>query len=102
MPPAHYTWLLDTRQAIRQQCRDLSVSVGADCYLTLASSGPAPKGLEHSGSRTFIAYGSWLGFPAFSLPVLESGGLPFGIQLLGLDHRDGELCARANWVMKQF
>ena len=101
MSPAHYTYLLQQRNAIRQQCRELATGLGADCYLTLASSGPAPRGLEHSGSRTFIAYGSWLGFPAFSLPVLESEGLPFGIQLLGLDHRDGELCARANWVMAQ-
>jgi Asp-tRNA(Asn)/Glu-tRNA(Gln) amidotransferase A subunit family amidase len=101
MAPADYTELLQKRQAIRRQCRELAVALDADCYLTLASSGPAPLGLEHSGSRTFIAYGSWLGFPAFSLPVLESGGLPFGLQLLGLDHRDGVLCANANWVMKQ-
>ena len=100
MTPAQYTYLLQRRQAIRQQCRELSAALDADCYLTLASSGPAPRGLKHSGSRSFIVYGSWLGFPAFSLPVLDVGGLPFGIQLLGLDYRDGELCARANWVMQ--
>ena len=100
MTPADYTSLLQKREAIRRQCRQLAVGASADCYVTLASSGPAPVGLKHSGSRTFIAYGSWLGFPAFSLPLLESGGLPFGVQLLGLDHRDGELCARANWMMQ--
>jgi Asp-tRNA(Asn)/Glu-tRNA(Gln) amidotransferase A subunit family amidase len=101
MTPGEYTSLLQKREAIMRHCRELAVSLDADGYLTLASSGPAPVGLEHSGSRTFIAYGSWLGFPAFSLPVLESGGLPFGLQLLGLDHRDGALCANASWVMKQ-
>jgi Asp-tRNA(Asn)/Glu-tRNA(Gln) amidotransferase A subunit family amidase len=102
MTPAQYTYLLQRRQAIRQQCRDLALELRADCYLTLASSGPAPRGLTHSGSRSFIVYGSWLGFPAFSLPLLEQDGLPYGIQLLGLDYRDGELCSRANWVMREF
>ena len=37
---------------------------------------------------------------AFSLPVLEQRGLPFGLQLLGFDRRDRELCARASWVMQ--
>ena len=101
MTPAEYTSLLQKREAIRRHCRDLAAALGADCYLTLASSGPAPRGLTHSGSRSFIVYGSWLGFPAFSLPVLEQDGLPYGIQLLGLDYRDGELCARANWVMQE-
>ena len=102
MTPAQYTGLLEKRRTIRRHCRELASSLDADCYLTLASSGPAPVGLTHSGSRSFIVYGSWLGFPAFSLPVFEQDGLPFGIQLLGLDYRDGELCARANWVMRQY
>ncbi len=101
MTPGDYTSLLTKRRAIRRQCRELCAAIGADQYLTLASSGPAPLGLEHSGSRSFIAYGSWLGIPAFSLPVLESAGLPFGLQLLGLAHQDGALCATANWVQQQ-
>lgn len=102
MTPADYTGLLEKRRAIRRQCRALALAVGADQYVTLASSGPAPLGLEHSGSRTFVTYGSWLGFPAFSLPMFESEGLPFGLQLLGLDHQDGALCATASWVQQHF
>jgi len=102
MSPADYRQLLEKRRAIQQQCRQLAADLGADCYVTLASSGPAITGFEFSGSRTFVVYGSWLGFPSFSLPLLESGGLPFGLQLLGLGDRDGDLCATAHWVMQKF
>jgi len=64
----------------------------------LASSGPAIEGFEFSGSRNYLVYGSWLGFPAFSLPVLSVRGLPLGLQLLGLGDRDGDLCAVARAV----
>ncbi len=98
MSPADYLAVLEKRQSIRAHCRKLAAEVGADAYVTLASSGPAIEGHEFSGSRTFIVPGSWLGFPAFSLPVMQAAGLPFGLQLLGLDHRDGNLCATAHWV----
>ena len=81
---------------------DLLTELGADAYITLASSGPAPRGLKESGSRTFLTPGSWLGFPAFALPLLHSAGIPFGIQLLGADHRDGNLFAAARWIMREF
>ena len=100
MSPADYVALLNKRQAIRAHCRELAAGVGADAYVMLASSGPAIVGLEFSGSRTFIVPGSWLGFPAFSLPVMQSDGLPFGLQLLGVDHTDGDLCSTANWIMQ--
>jgi Asp-tRNA(Asn)/Glu-tRNA(Gln) amidotransferase A subunit family amidase len=101
MTPADYAGLLEKRRGIRRHCRELAASAGADCYVTLASSGPAIVGFEYSGSRTFIVYGSWLGFPAFSLPLLQADGLPFGLQLLGIDHQDGNLCSTANWIMQE-
>ena len=100
MTPADYLALLEKRNAIRAHCRKLAGDLGADAYVTLASSGPAIEGFEFTGSRTFVVPGSWLGFPAFSLPVMQSEGLPFGLQLLGIDHRDGNLCSTANWVMQ--
>ena len=100
MSPADYLALLEKRQSIRAHCRKLAAEVGADAYVTLASSGPAIEGHEFSGSRTFIVPGSWLGFPAFSLPVMQAAGLPFGLQLLGLDHLDGNLCSTAHWVLQ--
>jgi Asp-tRNA(Asn)/Glu-tRNA(Gln) amidotransferase A subunit family amidase len=100
MTPADYMANLEKRNSIRAHCRKLAAEIGADAYVTLASSGPAIEGFEYSGSRTFIVPGSWLGFPAFSLPVMQSEGLPFGLQLIGLDHQDGNLCATAHWVMQ--
>lgn len=100
MTQADYVGVLEKRRAIRAHCRELAAATGAGAYVTLASSGPAINGFEFSGSRTFIVPGSWLGFPAFSLPVMHADGLPFGLQLLGIEHQDGNLCSTANWVMQ--
>jgi Asp-tRNA(Asn)/Glu-tRNA(Gln) amidotransferase A subunit family amidase len=97
MTPRDYERLLDTRDAMRRLWRE---TLGdADGYLTLAASGPAIKGLEYTGSRTFLVYGSWLGVPAFSLPLLQSQGLPLGVQVLGAPDGDGALAGVANWMM---
>lgn len=98
--PADYLAMLEKRRAIRAHAMELARTVGADAFVTLAASGPAPQGLAHSGSRSFIVPGSWLGFPAFALPIMETHGLPLGLQLLGLDRQDGCLCALAHWVMQ--
>jgi len=100
--PNQYLELLKKRQNIRKKCRDLLIDTGADSYITLSASGPAPIGLKYSGSRSFIVLGSWLGFPAFSLPILSINQLPLGIQLLGLDGKDGQLCSLANWFVQEF
>jgi Asp-tRNA(Asn)/Glu-tRNA(Gln) amidotransferase A subunit family amidase len=36
--------------------------------------------------------------PAFSLPLLEVGGLPVGVQLIGRAGADSTLCATAQWM----
>lgn len=100
--PADYVALLEKRRNIRAHCVELAKAVGADAYVTLAASSPAPLGLEFSGSRSFIVPGSWLGFPAFSLPLMHVQGLPLGLQLLGLADQDGRLCATAHWMMREF
>ena len=102
MTPADYVATLEKRTAIRAHCRKLATEIGADAYVTLASSGPAIEGFEFTGSRSFVVPASWLGFPAFSLPIMQSDGLPFGLQLIGLDHQDGNLCSAAHWVIKTF
>jgi Asp-tRNA(Asn)/Glu-tRNA(Gln) amidotransferase A subunit family amidase len=98
MSPADYDALL----ARRRQVRDIvgAVGAGADGFVTLASSGPAILGHEYTGSRTFLIYGSWLGLPAFSLPLLQVSGLPLGVQLMGTPGGDGALCGVAHWFMK--
>lgn len=98
MTPDDYTSLLRKRREVRARFGAVARDLGASCYVTLSASGPAVKGLAYSGSRAFLVYGSWLGVPAFSLPLLESDGLPLGVQLLGAADEDGELCASAHWI----
>lgn len=101
MSPADYERLLDTRDAMRRLWRDTMTALGAEGYVTLASSGPAIKGFEYTGNRTFLIYGSWLGLPAFSLPLLQAQGLPFGVQVLGVPDADGALAGVANWITRE-
>ena len=68
--------------------------------ITLAASGPAPIGHGNTGSRTFLTYATFLGIPAFSLPLMRVQGLPVGLQLICHAARDGELCAIAHWLMR--
>ena len=96
MTPRDYERLLDTRVGLRRLWQETLAD--ADGYITLAASGPAIKGFEYTGSRTFLVYGSWLGVPAISLPLLQSQGLPLGVQLIGAPDQDGALAGVANWV----
>jgi Asp-tRNA(Asn)/Glu-tRNA(Gln) amidotransferase A subunit family amidase len=97
--PRDYERLLENRVRVREAVR--AVLAGADGFVTLASSGPAPLGLDYTGTRTFLVYASWLGLPAFALPLLEVNGLPLGVQLIGAPHADGALAATANWIVRR-
>jgi Asp-tRNA(Asn)/Glu-tRNA(Gln) amidotransferase A subunit family amidase len=98
LTPADYERLLENRTRIRAQVRE--VARKADAFVTLAASSVAPVGHEFTGSRTFLAYWSWTGFPAFALPLMSVGGLPLGLQLMGFGGEDGALAAAANWMMQ--
>ncbi|HTP94652.1 MAG TPA: amidase [Burkholderiales bacterium] len=98
--PQQYEALLNSQRAIRADVR--KVAEGTDGFIFPAASGVAPAGLHWTGSRTFLAYWSWVGFPAFSLPVMQVHGLPFGLQLAGVGGGDGQLCATAHWMMQEF
>lgn len=100
MTPADYAARLATRAAMCRRVRTLMR--GFDAIVTLAASGSAPVGLGHTGSRTFLVYSTFLGLPAFSLPLMRVGGLPLGLQLIGAAGRDGVLCANAHWFMRDF
>jgi Asp-tRNA(Asn)/Glu-tRNA(Gln) amidotransferase A subunit family amidase len=70
-----------------------------DAIITLASSGPAPLGLRQTGSRTFLAYASWLGLPSLAVPLLRvEPGLPVGVQLIGRAGEDRALCQLGHWL----
>jgi len=60
--------------------------------------GPAPEGLGTTGDPSCCTFASLLGFPAISLPVGRSaGGLPLGMQLVGLAGDDDDLLSVAHW-----
>jgi Asp-tRNA(Asn)/Glu-tRNA(Gln) amidotransferase A subunit family amidase len=94
--PERYEALLATRHRLQRAAA--SVLSRTDGFITLACSGPAPKGLTFTGSRTFLSYASWLGLPAFSLPLITVDGLPVGVQLIGSAGADSKLCATARWI----
>ena len=79
--------------AERRERRALYRALAAefDACLTLAAPGAAPVGLTWTGDPAFVVPGSMLGVPTISLPALEDGGLPLGLQLLGFADADAAL-----------
>lgn len=73
-----------------------------DAFILPASGGPAPEGFEYTGARTLLVYSSFLGIPAYSLPLMKSGAMPFGLQMLGFADGDYRLTRHAQWLMQQF
>lgn len=70
-----------------------------DAIITPASAGPAPKGLETTGDPSFNALWTYLGVPCVTVPLLESDGLPFGVQLVGSRLDDGRVLRNARWLV---
>lgn len=66
--------------------------------LTLSSCGPAPKGLGSTGVTTFNGMWTLLGVPCITLPLMTIGGLPCGVQLIGLRRDEARLLRVARWV----
>jgi Asp-tRNA(Asn)/Glu-tRNA(Gln) amidotransferase A subunit family amidase len=86
--------------ALRDAIRESYAELAADCdgCVTLTASGAAPMGLESTGNPQFTVPGSFLGIPALSLPLLEDGGLPLGLQLLGFADRDADAFAVGSYL----
>ena len=70
---------------------------GADVWLTPATTSPAP-GRETTGDPSFNSPWSYCGFPAVSIPCGRTdGGLPVGLQLIGLPGNDDPLLQISVW-----
>ena len=91
-----YDLALQRRAAIRALYEQLAGSCAA--AISLSAPDAAPLGLASTGDPSFVVAGSLLGCPAISLPLLETGGLPLGIQFLGFTNRDADLFAHAAGV----
>lgn len=70
----------------------------ADALISLASSGPAPRGLSSTGDSIFNTPTSILGAPAVTVPMLAVGGMPVGVQIVGPRHADARTAGIARWL----
>lgn len=94
---AHALDARDSARALYRHCLD-----EVDMLLTLTTGGPAPKGVATMEDRTFQVPASFIGAPAWSLPVLEMDGLPVGIQTIGCSGKDAELTAYSHYLVSLF
>lgn len=94
-----YRELLRYRADLRQRVAMLGEAY--DAFVLPSSSGPAPEGFEYTGARTLLVYGSFIGIPAYSLPVMTVGSMPFGLQLAGFANADYRLTRHAQWLMRE-
>jgi aspartyl-tRNA(Asn)/glutamyl-tRNA(Gln) amidotransferase subunit A len=72
-----------------------------DAILAPAAPGPAPEGLASTGSAIFNGLWTLCGTPAVTVPMLESNGLPMGVQLVGRRGDDARLLRTARWLMER-
>jgi Asp-tRNA(Asn)/Glu-tRNA(Gln) amidotransferase A subunit family amidase len=96
MTASQYSALLAGRRDMQQLAHQ--TMGGSDAFITLTAPGPAPVAIDHTGSRAYQIYATFLGIPAFSLPLLTVERMPVGVQLIGMAGRDGALAAIANWL----
>ena len=106
-----YRVALAKRAAARQKVAE--IGAGADGFITLASSGPAPfverpnvdtdapdRAGAHmeTGSRSFISPWTMIGGPSWALPYFAVDGMPQGVQLMGVPDSDADIVAIAHWL----
>src|SRR5499426_98688 len=98
MTLADYRGWLKERTGVRALYAELADT--CDACVTLAAPGPAPTGLQSTGSPQFVVPSSLLGIPALSLPLFMLDGMPLGLQVLGYANADAAAFATAAWLME--
>jgi Asp-tRNA(Asn)/Glu-tRNA(Gln) amidotransferase A subunit family amidase len=92
-----YNVAVDRRDAVAASFDE--VFDRCDAILTLATAGPAPHGLESTGSPAFCTLWTFAGMPAVTLPLLRAeNGMPMGLQLVGRRGDDARLLRTARWL----
>ncbi|OVZ56906.1 hypothetical protein CDO44_20055 [Pigmentiphaga sp. NML080357] len=99
MTQADYAAALSDRETARARLRDVASSY--DCLLTLGAVSAAPADFATTGDPSFNVPASYLGAPALSLPLLQDGGMPLGLQVVGGHHQDARLFAISRWLVQQ-
>ena len=71
-----------------------------DAILTPATPGPAPAGIDATGSPVMNTIWTFCGTPAINLPILQSPeGLPMGVQVVGERNDDARLFRSTRWLL---
>jgi len=71
-----------------------------DAILTPATPGPAPAGIEATGSPVMNTIWTFCGTPAINLPILQNPeGLPMGVQVIGERNDDARLFRSTRWLL---
>jgi Asp-tRNA(Asn)/Glu-tRNA(Gln) amidotransferase A subunit family amidase len=92
-----YIAALDWRELINAGMD--AVFARCDVILCPAALGPAPEGLDDTGSAVFNGLWTLSGMPAVTLPVFTAeNGMPMGIQLVGRRGDDARLLRTARWL----
>jgi Asp-tRNA(Asn)/Glu-tRNA(Gln) amidotransferase A subunit family amidase len=98
MTISDYRAWLKTRDEIRSGYAELARD--CDGCVTLTAPGAAPVGLHSTGNPMLTVPASLLGVPALSLPIMEVGGLPLGLQFIGFADRDADAFGVARWLCR--
>ncbi len=100
LPAADYHAWQARRRQLQQEWQDRYGHF--DALLTPAAPGPAPYGLDSTGSSILNRPWSLLGWPTLSLPAPEQNTpLPLGLQLIGLPHQDDALLDLASLLVPE-
>lgn len=97
MPHAQYAKALAYAAECRRRLRDQAS--GIDAILTPSATGEAPPGLGSTGNTAMNRLWTLLHGPCVTVPAGDGpGGLPLGIQLVGLPGADARTLAAAKWT----
>ena len=94
-----YTRALRTREALYRRLVELLAPY--DAIITPPAAGAAPRGLDTTGNPVFCTLWTFLATPALNLPLLQSGGLPLGIQLVGRRFDEARLFRHGAWLVNK-
>jgi Asp-tRNA(Asn)/Glu-tRNA(Gln) amidotransferase A subunit family amidase len=89
----------DGQAVMRRELQTAMEEDGIDLWITPATVGPAPRGLETTGDPAMNLPWSQAGFPALTMPCgLDAEGMPLGLQLVARFYDDERLLTWAESI----